>query len=362
MLIYKIGITLIPGVGDITAKKLIAYCGGIEAVFKEKKANLIKIPGINESFAKLIISQNVLSRAEEEIKFIEKYKITPLFYLEKDYPERLKNCNDSPVMLYYKGNANLNSQKVLSIIGTRNATDYGKNICKKIIEDLSSLDILIVSGLAYGIDICAHKISLENNLQTVGVLGHGLHTLYPSVHKPIAEKMINNGGLLTEFISKTKPDTGNFPMRNRIVAGMTDAVLVIETKKKGGSLITAEIANSYNRDVFAIPGRHHDETSQGCNYLIKSNKAALVESADDIIYQMNWEEKKSKKSIQKKLFVELSPDEKTIMDLLNEFENLPIDTLCNKTELGHGKISAALLNLEFSGLVKCLPGKVYQKC
>ncbi|MDD5571143.1 MAG: DNA-processing protein DprA [Bacteroidales bacterium] len=362
MLIYKIGITLIPGVGDITAKKLIAYCGGVENVFREKKAHLVKIPGIKDAIAKSIITQNVLKRAEEEVGFIEKYKISPLFFLDKEYPERLKNCSDSPIMLYYKGNANLNVPKTLAIVGTRNATSYGKEICKKIIEELSSLDVFIVSGLAYGIDICSHKAALDNNLKTLAVLGHGLDTIYPSVHKPVAEKMIRNGGILTEFISKTKPDVPNFPKRNRIIAGMADAVLVMETKERGGSLITAEIANSYNRDVFAVPGKINDEYSRGCHYLIKTNKAALVESANDIIYFMNWEDKKSKKgNIQKKLFVELTDDEKIIMNLLNENESLPIDVICYKTELGHGRISAALLNLEFSGLLKSLPGKIYKR-
>jgi DNA processing protein len=349
-------------VGDITAKKLIAYCGGIENVFKEKKAHLVRIPGISDITAKAIITQNILKRAEEEIRFIEKYKITPLFFLDKDYPERLKNCSDSPVILYYKGNACLNVQKTLAIVGTRKATEYGKEICKKIIEELSSLDVFIVSGLAYGIDICAHKTALENNLKTVAVLGHGLDMIYPSVHKPVAEKMLKNGGILTEFISKTKPDIPNFPKRNRIIAGMADAVLVIETKERGGSLITSEIANSYNRDVFAVPGRINDEYSRGCHYLIKTNKAALVESARDIIYFMNWEDKQNKKgNIQKKLFVEMSDDEKIIMNFLNENESLPIDAICYKTELGHGRISAALLNLEFSGLLKSLPGKIYKR-
>ena len=275
---YQIALTLIPGVGDVLAKNLISYCGSAEEVFKQKKAQLFKIPDIGPVIAESIVKFNSFKRAEEEIKFIEKYKIQPLFYLDKTYPERLKQCYDSPPLLYYKGNVELNQTKILAIVGTRKASDYGKAITEEIISGLSQEGILIISGLAYGIDIYAHKAALKNNLNTIGVVGHGLDTIYPAIHKPVAEKMINQGGILTEFMSKTKMSPENFPARNRIVAGISDAVLIVEAAEKGGALITAEIANSYNRDVFAIPGRSIDTVSRGCNYLIKSNKAALVES------------------------------------------------------------------------------------
>ena len=361
MLRYKIGISLIPDVGDITAKKLIAYCGGIDAVFKENKKNLLKIPGIGSHLVKSILSQDVLKRAEEEISFIEKYKITPVFYLDKQYPTRLKHCIDSPLMLYYKGNADLNNQKIISIVGTRKASDYGKENCDKIIEGLAALDVIIVSGLAYGIDTYSHKSSLKNNIKTIGVLAHGLDQIYPSVNKSLAEKMIHHGGLITEFMSKTKMDPAFFPRRNRIVAGISDATIVIESGIKGGSLITANIANSYNRDVFAVPGRNNDKYSQGCNHLIKTNKAALIQSVDDLIYIMGWE-KKSKKAIPKqhKLFIKLEADEEKLVKLMQENGESAIDWLCLNSNLPMSKVASLLLNLEFSGLVKSLPGKMYR--
>lgn len=360
-LIYNIGITLIPGIGDINGKKLIAYCGSAEAIFKEKKRNLIKIPGIGESSLNSIISQKVLKRAEEEIEFINKYNITPLFFLDKDYPQRLKHCIDSPVMLYYKGNADLNIPRVISIVGTRRASEYGKEACNKIIEGLSDLNILVVSGLAYGIDTNAHKAALKNNLKTVGILGHGLDRIYPSANKKLAEKMIETGGLLTDFISKSNPDRENFPKRNRIIAGIADALIVIESAMKGGALITANIANSYNRDVFAVPGKINSYYSEGCNFLIKTNKAALIQSAKDVKYIMLWESITEKTSKQQKLFVELSAEEELIVNILRENEETSIDYIVLESKFSSSKIASILLNLEFEGVIKSLPGKMY-KC
>lgn len=361
-LAYKIGITLIPGVGDVNAKKLIAYCGGVEAVFKEKKKILEKIPGIGSSLAESIVTSDVMKRAEKEIAFTEKYSVTPLFYLDKNYPERLKHCADNPVILYYKGNADLNNCKVIGIVGTRNATEYGKKNCNKIVEELASTGALIVSGLAYGIDVHAHKAALQFGLNTVGVLGHGLDVLYPEVHRSIAKKMVKQGGLITDFMSETKFLPENFPKRNRIVAGMVDALVVVEAAKGGGALITADIANSYNRDVFAFPGRTGDTYSEGCNNLIKTNKAALISSAKDIVYIMGWEAGKEKKSsnIQKQLFIDMSDDEKKIVDLLNGSGSMSVDMIILKVNIQPGKVAATLLNLEFKGIIKCLPGKIYQ--
>lgn len=357
---YKIGITLINGVGDVLAKRLIAYCGSAEGVFKEKKNKLIKIPGVGRINVKSILGQDVLQRAEEEIEFVEKNEITPLFFLDKDYPNRLKHCDDAPVMLYCKGNMNLNNSKILSIVGTRNATYYGQSICEKIIRDLSSQNILITSGLAYGIDIYAHRASLKNNLPTVGVVAHGLDRIYPSVHYSTAQKMLENGGLITDFLSGTNPDKENFPKRNRIIAGIADAVVVIESAMSGGSLITAEVANGYNRDVFAIPGKCGEEYSSGCNWLIKTNRAMLVESAKDIEQALGWEKKETKKkNVQKELFIELDSNEKIIIDILSAKEKIDIDNLSAETKMPMSKISALLLTLEFKGMVKSLPGKVY---
>ncbi len=361
MLQYQIGLTLLPGVGDVLGKKLVAYCGGVEGVFKQKRAALEKIPGIGNKLVNAIISQNVLGRAEEEIIFIEKNNITPLFYLEKKYPARLKHCTDSPIMLFHKGNTDLNTQKIVSVVGTRKATEYGKEMCERIIKELVSQDVLIVSGLAYGIDTCAHRVSLESGLKTIAVLGHGLDRIYPYLNRSLAEKIIDHGGLITEFISKTKPDRENFPKRNRIIAGLADATLVVEAAKSGGALITAEIANSYNRDVFSVPGRIGDTWSEGCNHLIKINKASLVQSAEDVKYIMGWQKKPDMKpKIQRELFIELAPDEEKIINVLRMADTMCIDDIYLKSALPTSKVSIALLNLEFQGLVRVMPGKVYK--
>jgi len=357
---YQIGITLIEGVGDVVAKKLIAYCGSVEAVFKEKRAALVKIPGISSSVANALLAHKVFERAEEEIRFIEKNGINPLFFLDKEYPKRLKYCDDGPVMLYVKGNMNLNKQKVVSIVGTRMASEYGKEICNEIVKDLASHDVLMVSGLAYGIDICAHKAAVKNNVETIAVVAHGHDRLYPSVHKEVLNMMYNKGGMVSEFISKTNPDRENFPKRNRIIAGLADATIVIESAKKGGALITAEIANSYNRDVFAVPGKLKEKFSEGCNWLIKINKAVLMESVKDIEYVMGWKNKENKSvGSQRKLFIDLSPEEKKIVSVLEEGAH-EMDTISLVSQMSISKVASALTTLEFTGLIKCLPGKVYQ--
>jgi len=360
-LIYKLALTLIPGVGSVNGKSLVAYCGGVKAVFAEKKRALLKIPGIGEQTVNAIANHNVFGRAEEELAFIEKNKITPLFYLDREYPIRLKQCHDSPLMLYYKGTSDLNAPKVVAIVGTRKATEYGRDMCRRIVEGLVQYNVLIVSGLAYGIDTWSHKTALDNKLETVGVLGHGLDRIYPFANRSLAEKMIENGGLLCEYMSSTLPDRENFPMRNRIIAGMSDAVVVIEAGATGGALITAEIANSYNRDVFAVPGRIGDLHSEGCNKLIKINKAALIQSAKDISYLLNWDDVKvQKKNIQRQLFLNLTQDEEVIVNTLREKGDLEIDTLLIETAMLPAKAASVLLNMEFEGIIRCLPGKVYR--
>jgi DNA processing protein len=360
-LIYKLALTLIPGVGSVNGKSLVAYCGGVKAVFMEKKRALLKIPGIGEQTINAIANHNVFGRAEEELAFIEKNKIAPLFYLDKEYPIRLKQCHDSPLMLYYKGTSELNAPKVVAMVGTRKATEYGRDMCRKIIEGLVEQNVLIVSGLAYGIDTWSHKAALDNKLETIGVLGHGLDRIYPYANRALAEKMTESGGLLCEYMSNTMPDRENFPMRNRIIAGISDAVIVVEAGASGGALITAEIANSYNRDVFAVPGRLGDPHSEGCNKLIKINKAALIQSAKDISYLLNWnDEKENKKSVQRQLFLDLSPDEELIVSTLREKGDMEIDTLLLETLLMPAKAASVLLNLEFEGVIRCLPGKVYR--
>ncbi|VBB47224.1 DNA protecting protein DprA [uncultured Paludibacter sp.] len=365
LLKYKIALTLINGIGPVLAKNLIAYLGSVEAIFKEKKSSLTKIPGIGEILSNEIASQNMLKRAEEEVAFIEKNNLQTYFFTDKSYPFRLKECVDSPIMLYYKGNKNLNDAKFIGIVGTRKVTEYGKEMCKLIIEDISKKipNAVIVSGLAYGVDIQAHKLAIENQLSTIGVLGHGLDRIYPSSHRPTAIKMLENGGLITEFVSKTNPDRQNFVKRNRIIAGMCDALLVIESGIKGGALITAELANDYNRDVFAIPGKIGDEYSSGCNKLIKENKAALIESADDLLRFMNWEfsETTPKNEIQTSLFSDLSEEEAEIINELRKNHNgVNVNELTVKLNKPYSKLSSKLLDMEFKGLVKCLPGGVYR--
>ncbi len=359
-LLYKIALSKISGIGNVNAKKLIAYFNNLEDIFKAKKKDLMKVPGIGEYLAKEIIHTKALSLAEEEIKFVEKHNIEILFFLDENYPERLKHCEDAPVILYYKGTKNLNKQKVISIVGTRNASRYGKENCNELIKAFkeNGHNPLVVSGLAYGIDVCAHQAALKNGLDTLAVLGHGLHTIYPAAHKNIAKEIVLNGGLLTEFPNNSKLDPSNFVRRNRIIAGLSDATIVVESAKKGGSLITAEIANSYSRDVLAFPGRVTDKYSSGCNWLIKTNRAALMENINDLEYILGWQQEK-KQAVQKQLFVELSEDEKRIMNVLKG-EELSIDIISLKADIPMSKVSALLLNLEFSGLVKCMPGKIYK--
>ncbi len=355
-----IALTLIPGVGDINAKKLIAYCGGVDLIFKEKENNLQKIPGVGPVLAKSVANTRLLKRAEQEVEFIMKHRITPLFYLQENYPRRLKGIEDAPVLMYYKGQADLNCQRIIGIVGTRRNTEYGKEITEQIVNHYQGSNALILSGMAYGIDVAAHKSALHHQLPTVGVLAHGLDRIYPSTHRPVAEKMLKNGGLLCEFMSGTNPDRENFPKRNRIVAGLSDALVVVEAAITGGALITAEIANSYNKDVFAVPGRVGDEFSEGCNRLIFSNKANLITSGADIDYFMGWEEKVEKKSKQTTLFIELTDDEQKLVDILKSDDELTIDSLAIKAGIPMSKTAAALITMELNGVVKGLPGKRYK--
>lgn len=359
-LIYKIGLTLIPGIGDIVGKKLVAWCGGPEAVFLEKKKALLKIPGVGLQTIENIVNQQVLKRAEEEIRFIEKHKIQPLFYLDRDYPKRLQHCADSPMLLYYRGSVSLNHQRVIGIVGTRNATEYGKHFCEQLVENMLEDDVLIVSGLAYGIDTCAHRASLKNGIPTIGVLGHGLDRIYPAVNRSLAQRMLDHGGLLTEFMSQTNPDRENFPKRNRIVAGMIDALIVVESAKKGGALITADIANSYSRDVFAVPGRVGDPYSEGCNFLIRTNRAAMIEDIQNLRYIMGWDRKEKITSAQTRLFRDFSADEQILIDLFNDKKECDIDDMMLKSGFPASKLAVLLLNLEFDGVLVALPGKRYK--
>lgn len=363
-LIYKIAISLIPGIGSIIAKTLIAYTGSAEQVFREKESSLRQIPGVGSILAKNIINSEVMSRAGREVEFLQKNNVNGLFYLDDDYPQRLLGCSDAPVILYVKGNPSLNCSKVISIVGTRHATDYGRKVVDQFISVLADRGyrIIIISGLAYGIDIQSHKSALRTGIPTVAVLGHGLETVYPSMHAAIAKEMTDNqGGLVSDFLSNSPIERTNFLRRNRIIAGLSDATIVVESAKKGGALVTADIANSYNRDVFAFPGKVGDPYSEGCHFLIKSNRAVLIETVADLEYVMNWSAVQSQPdAVQPCLFYDYNPDEKLIVDLLRCEGSTAIDQICIKTALPMNKVSPTLLNLEFAGIVKGLPGKVFK--
>ena len=358
---YQIALSLVPAIGFVHAKRLVAAFGSAEAVLKASKKQLQKVPNIGEFIAQKVVSSNVLEQAEEEVRFIEKHHINYASYWDENYPKRLKRCIDAPLILFWKGNIDFNVEKMVAIVGTRNATSYGREFCDSLIQEMASRGgYCVVSGLAYGIDVAAHKASLKHGVPTLGVLGHGLDMIYPNLHKQVAVKMLKDGGLVTDFVSGTSIERQNFLRRNRIVAGLTDATIIVESAEKGGALVTADIADSYNRDVFALPGRSSDPFSKGCNQLIKSQKAMMIEGIDDLEFAMGWQQSVEKPNrIQKQLFVELSNEEQTVMDELDGQE-LYIDQLCANVNMSMGKVSSALLSLEFKGLVASLPGKMYK--
>ncbi|MBI5011237.1 MAG: DNA-protecting protein DprA [Bacteroidia bacterium] len=359
---HKIALGLIPRIGDINARKLVSHFGSVDAIFRENYRNILKIPGIGAGLASYICDKSYLDIAEREADWVTKNGIRTCFYLDSDYPYRLRQCDDSPVVFYFRGDCDLDSPKILSVVGTRNSTGRGRELCEKIIGGLAAghPDMIIVSGLAYGIDIAAHKAALANNIRTIGVLGHGLKTTYPSLHASTAKAMISNGGLLTDFLSDALPERNNFLKRNRIIAGLSDATLVVESGIKGGALITADIAASYNRDVFAVPGRPEDQWSAGCNSLIKNNKAALVESSDDIEFLLGWKSEKNKPPVQRSLFSDLDESEKVIYELISKEGEMTIDAICRTLNIPVHKLSSQLLQMEFKGILKCYPGNIYR--
>ena len=359
-LLYQIALTLVPNIGCVQAKILIDHFGSAREIFKAREKDLERIESIGLVRAKSILDFNDFFLAEQEIQFIEKYNILPLFLTNEHYPKRLLRCYDAPSILYYKGNADLNAPKAVSIIGTRTNTDYGKLATEKLVEELKLYQVLVISGLAFGIDAIAHKAAMLHQLPTVAALAHGLHTIYPSQHKTLAREMLQTGGLLTEMSNGIKPDKHNFPRRNRIVAGMADVTIVIETALRGGSMITAELANSYNRDVFAFPGKTTDAKSAGCNHLIKTGKAKLFTDVQELAEIMGWEKKKTKPKVQRELFVELSDEERNLVDVLKDKDTVHIDELYIKSGLSSSSVAAAILSLELQGLIICMPGKLYK--
>lgn len=351
----------VEGVGDIVAKKLINHMGSAQAVFSAKRSQLLAIEGVGEVLYNNLRNTAVFQLAENEVRYVRANNIKASFYLDADYPERLKHCIDGPVVLFSSGNINLTGRKTISIVGTRQMTSYGADFCRKLIEDLAPLNPVIISGFAYGIDIHAHILAMENNLQTIGVVAHGLNQIYPKVHKKYVAKMEENGGFMTEFWSVSNPDKENFVKRNRIVAGISEATIIVESAEKGGSLITANVANDYNRDVFAVPGRVTDKYSMGCNNLIKSQRANLLTNAADLIYMLNWElEEKKKAPVQKQLFVVLDPDEQMIYDYLQKNGKEQMDLIAVNCGMPIFRLSSLLLTMELKGVIRPLPGKLFE--
>lgn len=361
---YQIALNYIENIGPVRAKQLISHFGNAEAVFSETTHSLAQLPFIGADRAAAIKKPEVLERADQEMAFIESKHIKTYFYTDPCYPYRLKECPDAPLLLYGSGNLHLDAGHFIAIVGTRKPTDRGRANTERLVKELGERmsNITIISGLAYGIDICAHRSALEAGIPTIGIPGHGLDTIYPSSHRSTAAQMVQSGGILTEFCSKTIPDAGNFVRRNRIIAGLSDAVVVVESKEKGGSLITANYANGYNRDVFAFPGRADDKESAGCNLLIKRNIAALIENADDLIQYMNWDLiAQSKKPVQTHLFEELSETERSIIEKLRSHgDGLHINELALQMQVPFSSLSGELVSMEFKGLVRALPGGIYR--
>lgn len=364
-LLSLIALQHIPGVGSITAKRLVESIGSATLLFEQRTELPKLIPNVQPSLVKALDCPTAHRRAEQELEFIDKHHITCIGYHDEAYPSRLRECDDAPILLFYHGNVTLNPRRIVSIVGTRKCTDYGRDLCENFVRDLATLcpDTLIVSGVAYGIDVCAHRAAIKYGLPTVGVLAHGLDRIYPSVHRNVAAQMTECGGLLTEYVSHTEPERQNFLQRNRIVAGMADATIIVESAAKGGSLVTASIANSYGRDCFTFPARTTDTSSAGCHRLIRHHQAALITSAEDFIEAMMWDtsQKKHPEPIQQNLFPELNEEESHIIQVLGKHsEGTTINTLVMETNLAVHRLSAILFELELRDIVRPLAGSIYK--
>lgn len=350
-----------PGIGHITIKRLLNACGSAESVFKESKKTLAAIPGISHNTVHLLEWLPDDKIIEDEINYIYKHQIGVCSVLDAEYPAALIHCNDSPFLLFYKGKMPPAGKRLISVVGTRSATDYGKECCVNLIKNLADYEqIAIVSGFAYGIDIVAHQTAINCGLETYAVVGHGFRFVYPSLHKKYIPSLLSSGGMITELVSHVKPDKENFPKRNRIIAGMCEATIVVEASEKGGALITARFANNYHRDVFAFPGRVSDLYSKGCNLLIKNNEAKLVETAEDVLTALGFKKKKKSTVIQSSLFVEMDNEEKTLVDILSKFGEISLDDLSFHAKYPISKTTALLLTLEMKGAVHSLPGKKFR--
>ncbi len=360
-LVYLISLTLVQQVGCVHARTLLETFGSAEAVFRASASELEKLEGIGPARARYITEFRNFSRAEKEVRFLERYHIEALTLTDPRYPRRLLPCYDAPVVLYYKGVADLNPAKIISVIGTRRYSDYGKQVTERLIREIAPYCPIIVSGLAFGIDAIAHKAALKQSLETVGVLAHGLGTIYPPEHTALSKEMIRQGGLLTEFVSDTKPDKHQFPIRNRIVAAISDAAVITETGVKGGSMITADLANGYHKEVFAFPGRVNDAKSAGCNWLIRNHQASLISNANEMASAMGWEQKQLHTANKTNdLLAGLGEAERNVLNLLMERGSMHIDVLQAVAALPQTTMASLLLNLELLNLVICDPGRIYR--
>ncbi len=359
-LIYVLALQNVPKIGDITAKKFIAHCGSAEAVLKEKKSNLMKIDGIGSAVLSDLFEKRHLMEAEAELKFIRDHHIMCHYFTDDGYPERLKHCVDGPILLFQSGNINIKTQRIISIVGTRKITTHGMAICENLVEALSPFNPIIVSGFAYGTDITAQKAALKHNLRTIGCLAHGLNQVYPKAHKKYVTDVEKYGGFFTDFWSTSTFDRNNFLKRNRIIAGLSEATIVIESAEKGGSLVTADIANSYNREVFAVPGRITDSQSVGCNDLIKHQRAHVLSKPEDVPYILNWNLETLTKPVQKQLFVELDADEKAVYNFLKDQGKEQLDIIALRCQMPTFRIATILLNMELKGVIRPLPGKLFE--
>lgn len=351
----------VPNIGDVIAKRLIAHCGSPQEIFRQKQNQLLKIDGIGTYTLKHLYDAANHSDAEKEYQFILDNEIEVAYFEDAAYPRHLRNCIDSPILLFKQGNIDLEGRKIISVVGTRNITSYGTAFCEQFIADLVPLNPVIVSGFAYGVDICIQREAINQGLQTIGCLAHGLNQIYPKVHKKYQADVLHNGGFFTEFWSTSSPERENFLKRNRIIAGMSEATIVVESAEKGGSLVTADIANSYNRDVFALPGRSTDKYSVGCNNLIKQQKAHMLTSAADLIYLLNWDlQESASKAVQKQLFIDLDEIEQRIYSYLQQEGKQLLDSIAFDCQLPIFKTSATLLSMEMKGVIRPLPGKLFE--
>lgn len=359
---YHLALMNIEGIGPINARKIISKYKNISELFEEKKSTEIKIDGISETLITRIKNFKDFEKIDNEIEYIKAQNIKLFTILDENYPTNLKECYDAPIILFSKGNIQFQNRKIISLVGTRNMTAYGNGFIKELIQEIAKYNPIIVSGYAYGVDICAHLNAIENNLQTIAVLGHGLNQTYPKIHKKYNQLILENGGFVTEFTTFDIFKKENFLKRNRIVAGLANATLIIESALKGGSLSTAKLANEYHRDVFALPGRNTDLMSQGCNYLIKTNQANLLTSVDDLVYYLNWDKENKNVSEVKpyKIPENLNLEELKVISYLKENGPEILDIIALQTEIPVYKLSVILLNLELRSLILPLPGKLFE--